>query len=56
MLLQIQYNEAVWWKDACLAYFKTFSKTDYPPGVQRPEYTLDYYQSLRFPYAPGNTH
>lgn len=56
MLLQIQYNEAVWWKDACLVYFKTFSKMDYPAGVQPPKHTLDYYQSLQFPYAPGNTH
>lgn len=53
-LLQIQHNEAVWWKDACLLYFQTFSKQPIPSEYPQPEHTLDYYQSLRFPYAPGN--
>jgi alpha-glucuronidase len=53
-LLQIQYNEAVWWRDACLLYFQTFSKQPIPNEYQQPAHTLHYYQGLHFPYAPGN--
>lgn len=53
MLLEIQLEEAIWWKDACLLYFQTFSKKDLPPGVDEPLYTLEYYKSLKFPFAPG---
>lgn len=53
-LLQIQYEEAVWWKDACLLYFQTFSKMPIPPQYEQPKHSLDYYKSLNFPYAPGN--
>jgi alpha-glucuronidase len=56
MLLNIQENEAIWWKDACLLYFQTFSKMPIPNGVVTPKYTLPYYQQLSFPYAPGNSH
>ena len=56
MLLGIQQKEAVWWKDACLTYFQTFSKMPIPAGVQQPRQDLDYYKSLSFPYAPGNSH
>jgi alpha-glucuronidase len=27
--LKIQANDAVWWKDACLLYFQTFSKNQF---------------------------
>lgn len=54
MLLGIQEEEAVWWKNACLLYFQTFSKKAFPAGVEQPNKTLEYYESLRFPYAPGN--
>jgi alpha-glucuronidase len=53
MLLEIQLKEARWWRDACLLYFQTFSKMELPDGVDKPEHTLKYYQSLKFPYAPG---
>ncbi|MCC6759635.1 MAG: alpha-glucuronidase [Chitinophagaceae bacterium] len=56
MLLHVQQQEAVWWKDACLSYFQTFSKLPLPKGVEPPLHTLQYYQSLSFPYAPGNGH
>lgn len=52
-LLNIQYKEAVWWRNACLLYFQTFSKKPLPPGYEAPDQTLEYYKSLRFPYAPG---
>jgi alpha-glucuronidase len=52
-LLEIQYREATWWRDACLLYFQQFSKRDLPSGVGKPEKSLAYYQSLEFPFAPG---
>ena len=30
MLLVIQEKEAVWWRNACLLYFQTFSKMPIP--------------------------
>ena len=54
MLLNIQEEEAVWWRDACLLYFQTFSKMPLPANYEKPQHTLEYYQNLNFPYAPGN--
>lgn len=54
MLLSVQENEAVWWRNACLLYFQTFSKMAIPPIYEKPNHDLEYYKSLRFPFAPGN--
>lgn len=54
MLLNIQHKEAKWWRDACLLYFQQFSGKELPNGVEKPTQTLDYFQSLKFPFAPGN--
>jgi alpha-glucuronidase len=54
MLLATQEKEAVWWRNACLLYFQTFSKMPIPDGFEKPDRTLEYYKSLKFPYAPGN--
>ncbi|MDO5442348.1 MAG: alpha-glucuronidase [Bacteroidia bacterium] len=32
--LDIQKNDAEWWRDACVGYFQTFSKRDLPAGVR----------------------
>ncbi|MCB0747371.1 MAG: hypothetical protein KDC90_07895, partial [Ignavibacteriae bacterium] len=53
MLLSIQQKEANWWRDACVLYFQTFSKREIPAGLNYPDKTLEYYESLNFPYAPG---
>lgn len=53
-LLNLQYEEAVWWRNACLLYFQTFSKRPIPAAYEQPDKTLEYYKSLRFPFAPGN--
>lgn len=53
MLLKIQTKEAQWWRDACVLYFQTFSKRPLPYGFEMPKHSLEYYQNLRFPYAPG---
>lgn len=52
-LLNIQEKEAVWWRNACVLYFQTFSQMPIPEGLEKPEKSLDYYQNLAFPYAPG---
>ncbi|GEP98897.1 alpha-glucuronidase family glycosyl hydrolase [Chitinophaga cymbidii] len=53
MLLQIQHEEAIWWRNACLLYFQTFSKRLIPAEYEKPSKTLEYYKSLQFPFAPG---
>ena len=54
MLLDIQAQDAVWWRNACLLYFQTFSKLPIPAKYEQPNKTLEYYQGLSFPFAPGN--
>ena len=51
--LAIQEKEAKWWRDASIAYFQTLSKRPLPAGYAPPEHTLQYYESLCFPYVPG---
>ena len=53
MLLTIQEKEAVWWKDACMLYFQTFSKKEWPDFLEPAQKELEYYKNLRFPFAPG---
>jgi alpha-glucuronidase len=52
-LLALQYKEAVWWRNACVLYFQTFSKKEIPSTLPKPEGTLAQYESLQFPFAPG---
>jgi alpha-glucuronidase len=54
MLLEIQHQEAKWWRDACLLYFQQFSGRELPSGVEKPVQSLEYFKSLKFPFAPGN--
>jgi alpha-glucuronidase len=51
--LAIQQKEAQWWRDACLAYFRTFSHMPFPAGHAPPPHDLAYYKALYYPYAPG---
>lgn len=39
--LTIQANDAVWWKDACLLYFQTFSRQAIPSEIEQPVHKLD---------------
>lgn len=39
--LKIQSKDAVWWKDACLLYFQTFSQKPIPYDIERPVYELE---------------
>ena len=39
--LRIQTRDAVWWRDACLLYFQTFSHQPIPQDVEHPVHNLD---------------
>jgi alpha-glucuronidase len=51
--LSIQQKEAVWWRNACVLYFQSFSNLPIPAGLERPDKPLPYYIQLEFPHAPG---
>jgi alpha-glucuronidase len=44
--LAIQERDAVWWKDASLSYFGMLSRMDLPPGVEKPQRTLEEYKKI----------
>jgi alpha-glucuronidase len=48
-----QAREARWWRDACLAYFRSRSGLALPAGSPEPEHPLAHYQAIRFLHAPG---
>lgn len=43
--LSIQERDAIWWRDACLLYFQTFSHKPLPVGVEPPAKTLADYKA-----------
>ena len=49
--LGIQEREAVWWRDACILYFQTFSRMPIPAGYETPAHTLEDYMRVRSPTA-----
>ena len=53
MFLQIQLDEARWWRDASIAYFQSISKRPLPAGHAPPPHDLDWYKAIQNPYAPG---
>jgi len=53
--LAIQHREAQWWRDASISYFQSLSKQPLPAGHAEPPHDLAYYESLQFPYAPGQS-
>ncbi|NCT72654.1 MAG: alpha-glucuronidase [Xanthomonadaceae bacterium] len=52
--LRIQRNEAQWWRDASVAYFQSLNGRALPAGETPPAHPLAYYESLQFPFAPGD--
>jgi len=52
--LAVQEKEAKWWRDATLAYFESLSGRPFPAGYDPPAHSLQEYEALSFPYAPGN--
>ena len=53
-MLEIQQQEARWWRDASIAYWRSLNGLPMPEGTRPPAESLEYYQSLSFPDAPGN--
>jgi alpha-glucuronidase len=53
MLLNIQERDAVWWRNACLLYFQTFSRRPLPENSELPDHTLEYYEKLQVYFPPG---
>ncbi|MGA8204508.1 MAG: alpha-glucuronidase family glycosyl hydrolase [Woeseiaceae bacterium] len=52
--LEVQHREALWWRDACVSYFMHVSGRALPAGSRVPAHSLEYYEALSFPYAPGH--
>ncbi len=52
--LAIQQQEAQWWRDASVAYWQSINGLPLPAGQAPPPHPLSYYQSLKFPFAPGH--
>jgi alpha-glucuronidase len=47
--LKIQEREAIWWRDAALLYFQTFSRRPIPSTLEQPAHPLSFYTTLRCP-------
>jgi alpha-glucuronidase len=47
--LRIQEREAMWWRDAVMQYFQTFSKLAIPANLEQPLHPLSFYRALRCP-------
>lgn len=47
--LRTQAADARWWKDACLQYFREFSRLPYPAGVTPPTRPLDEQKKITLP-------
>jgi alpha-glucuronidase len=52
--LETQAREAVWWRDACLLYFQTFSHRPIPSDLERPVYQLDQLKKMKFDLSNHN--
>lgn len=45
--LKIQTKDAIWWKDACLLYFQTYSNKPIPYDIERPIHELDSLKKIK---------
>ncbi len=45
--LKIQAKDAVWWRDACLLYFQTYSKMPIPPTLEQPVHRLNELKKIK---------
>lgn len=52
--LKIQSRDAVWWKDACLLYFQTFSKMPLPYDIERPVHELEDLKKIKLDMGHHN--
>ena len=49
--LNIQEKDAIWWRDACLLYFKQFSRQPLPEKVGKPHKNLEDYMKIQLPIS-----
>jgi alpha-glucuronidase len=47
--LRMQEREAMWWRDAVMQYFQTFSHLPIPAYLEQPQHPLSFYRALRCP-------
>ena len=52
--LKIQAKDAVWWKDACLLYFQTFSKRPIPSDIEKPVHELEDLKKIKLDMGHHN--
>lgn len=52
--LGVQQREALWWRDASLAYWMSINGLPLPNGSAAPQHDLEWYRQQSFPFAPGN--
>ena len=52
--LKIQSRDAVWWKDACLLYFQTYSKKPIPYDIERPIHELEDLKKIKLDMGHHN--
>jgi len=45
MLLEIQHDDAIRWRDGCVLYFQTFCRLPIPDGLPAPQHDLEYYEA-----------
>jgi alpha-glucuronidase len=50
--LRIQEREAIWWRDAAVQYFQTYSRQPIPSDLEKPLHPLEFYRALRCPPNP----
>ena len=52
--LAIQEEEARWWRDSSIAYWRSLNGLPTSEGHAPPAHDLEHYRSLSFPHAPGH--
>ena len=52
--LRAQHLEAIWWRDASIAYWQSLNGLPLPEGHAAPAHPLWYYKAIRFEDLPGN--
>ncbi|HHU59176.1 MAG TPA: hypothetical protein GXZ39_12880, partial [Bacteroidales bacterium] len=45
---KVQTREAIWWRDALVLYFQTYSGLPIPAELERPIHDLDELKKLQF--------
>jgi len=49
--LRIQVRDAVWWKDACLLYFREFSGMPIPDDIEQPIHNMENLKKISLPIS-----